>query len=43
VKYEFSYFSKEHDYWLGIDPGTKRQILGIPFRTRWSTTSKPTG
>ena len=30
MTYEFSYFSKEHDYWLGTDPESKRHLLGIP-------------
>lgn len=30
MKYEFSYFSEEHDDWLGLDPDSKRHILGIP-------------
>jgi hypothetical protein len=30
VTYEFSYFSREHNYWLGTDPESGRHILGIP-------------
>jgi hypothetical protein len=30
MTYEFGYFSKEHDYWLGTDPESKRHLLGIP-------------
>jgi hypothetical protein len=30
MPYEFSFFSKEHDYWLGTDPESKRHLLGIP-------------
>jgi hypothetical protein len=30
MTYEFSYFSREHDYWLGTDPQSGRHILGIP-------------
>jgi len=30
MTYEFSYFSKEHDYWLGTDPESGRHLLGIP-------------
>lgn len=30
MTYEFSYFSREHDYWLGTDPDSGRHLLGIP-------------
>lgn len=30
MTYEFSYFSREHNYWLGTDPESGRHILGIP-------------
>jgi hypothetical protein len=30
VTYVFTYFSGEHDYWLGTDPESGRHILGIP-------------
>jgi len=30
MKYEMTYFSPEHDYWLGVDPASKRNLLGIP-------------
>lgn len=30
MTYEFSYFSKDHDYWLGSDPESGRHLLGIP-------------
>lgn len=30
MKYEFDYFSREHDYWLGTDPGSGRHLLGVP-------------
>ena len=30
MPYQFSFFSKEHDYWLGTDPESKRYLLGIP-------------
>jgi hypothetical protein len=30
MPYEFSMFSKEHDYWLGTDPESRRHLLGIP-------------
>ncbi|ODR04444.1 hypothetical protein AWC26_20130 [Mycobacterium shimoidei] len=30
MKYEFTYFSKEHDYWLGTDLQSGQHILGIP-------------
>lgn len=43
MTYEFSYFSKEHDYWLGTDPESKRHLLGIPVRTLWLITSNPIG
>lgn len=29
MTYEFTYFSEEHDYWLGTDPESGRHILGI--------------
>jgi hypothetical protein len=28
--YEFTYFSKEHKYWLGTDRESGRHLLGIP-------------
>lgn len=30
MAYEFSYFSEQHNYWLGTDPESKRHVLGIP-------------
>ncbi|OBK34882.1 hypothetical protein A5658_10770 [Mycobacterium sp. 1245111.1] len=30
MTYEFTYSSDDHDYWLGVDPESKRHILGIP-------------
>ena len=30
MPYQFSYFSKEHNYWLGTDPKSGRHLLGIP-------------
>jgi hypothetical protein len=30
MPYEFDFFSKEHDYWLGTDSESKRHLLGIP-------------
>jgi hypothetical protein len=30
MKYEFSYFSREHNYWLGVDSKSGRHLLGIP-------------
>ena len=30
MTYEFSYFSREHNYWLGTDPESGRHIFGIP-------------
>ncbi|MCB9441569.1 MAG: hypothetical protein H6523_15135 [Mycolicibacterium sp.] len=30
MAYEFTYFSKENNYWLGIDPKSGRTLLGIP-------------
>jgi hypothetical protein len=30
MTYEFTYFSAEHNYWLGTDPESGRHILGVP-------------
>jgi hypothetical protein len=30
MTYEFSYFSRDHNYWLGKDPESGRHLLGIP-------------
>jgi hypothetical protein len=30
MTYDFTYFSRDHDYWLGTDPESGRHILGIP-------------
>lgn len=30
MTYEFTYFSREYDYWLGTDPKSGRHLLGIP-------------
>jgi hypothetical protein len=30
MAYELSFFSENHDYWLGTDPESKRHVLGIP-------------
>ncbi|MGO9504262.1 MAG: hypothetical protein ACLPUO_22400 [Streptosporangiaceae bacterium] len=30
MTYDFSFFSREHDYWLGKDPDSGRHLLGIP-------------
>ena len=30
MTYDFSFFSREHDYWLGTDPDSGRHLLGIP-------------
>lgn len=30
MAYDLTYFSEEHNYWLGTDPETGRHLLGIP-------------
>jgi hypothetical protein len=30
MAYEFTYFSIDHNYWLGIDPESGRHMIGIP-------------
>jgi hypothetical protein len=30
MPYEFGFFSKEHNYWLGTDSESRRHLLGIP-------------
>jgi hypothetical protein len=43
MNYEFTYFSREHDYWLGPIRTPADTYLAFRFRTKWSTTSKPIG